>query len=151
VRPLTRTGPNQAFNLKASIYSGLYSSSVISLPYPPYSCPTGNCTWDPFPTLGVSVQCFDNSAMDYCSETDSISWSNRSFPSCHRVAPNQVYQKWNLSSLGDVYYSHWVSSLVSPKADTPTPPYNFSGFNYGFDRESPDTSTSINAGTVEFH
>jgi hypothetical protein len=34
---------------------------MIDPPKPPYICPSGNCTWDLFPTLGVSVQCFDQS------------------------------------------------------------------------------------------
>ena len=57
---------------------------MTSLPYPPYSCTTGNCTWDPFPNLGVTVQCCDNSA-DYSlnySEAVSDIWPEHPFRPC---------------------------------------------------------------------
>lgn len=41
------------------MYSGLISSPIISLPNPPFSCPSGNCTWDPFATLALGAQCVD--------------------------------------------------------------------------------------------
>jgi hypothetical protein len=47
---------NIPYNMKSAIYSGLTSSN-ISLPDPLFSCPTGNCTWEPFSTLGVSSRC----------------------------------------------------------------------------------------------
>ncbi|KAF4537710.1 uncharacterized protein LTHEOB_11482 [Lasiodiplodia theobromae] len=51
------------------MYSGLLSSPIISLPDPPFSCPTGNCTWDPFATLAVGTQCvnFDSYIQMNCS------------------------------------------------------------------------------------
>jgi hypothetical protein len=74
------------------MYSGFYSSGILSLPNSPYSYPryvmqslwdvrktyadpatySGNCTWPPFPTLGVSIQCFDDSARFHlnCSNPD---------------------------------------------------------------------------------
>jgi hypothetical protein len=45
--------------MKAAIYSGVLASNLISLPAPPFNCPTGNCTWDPYATLSVSSQCID--------------------------------------------------------------------------------------------
>ncbi|KAF2098765.1 hypothetical protein NA57DRAFT_76004 [Rhizodiscina lignyota] len=45
------------YNLRAAIYDGLTSSNQLSLPYPYSNCPTGNCTWDPFGTLAVNVNC----------------------------------------------------------------------------------------------
>ncbi|CAO2649241.1 Nn.00g066260.m01.CDS01 [Neocucurbitaria sp. VM-36] len=46
-------------NMKAAIYNGLYSSSIVSQPNAPFSCPSGNCTWDSFPTLALGVECRD--------------------------------------------------------------------------------------------
>ena len=45
--------------MKAAMYSGLLSSDLLPLPNPPFSCPSGNCTWDPFATLSISTVCSD--------------------------------------------------------------------------------------------
>ncbi|ROW05791.1 hypothetical protein VMCG_05221 [Cytospora schulzeri] len=47
------------YNMKAAIQNGLLSPNVPSTPSPPFSCPTGNCTWDPFATLAFGTQCED--------------------------------------------------------------------------------------------
>lgn len=47
------------YKVRSAMYAGVLSSSATPLPFPPYSCPSGNCTWDPFWTLGVGVQCAD--------------------------------------------------------------------------------------------
>ncbi|ORY04361.1 hypothetical protein BCR34DRAFT_56804 [Clohesyomyces aquaticus] len=47
------------FNMKSAMYSGLISSGMVALPTAPFSCPTGNCTWDSFPTLAVSMECIE--------------------------------------------------------------------------------------------
>lgn len=44
---------NIPLNMKAALRNGLLSST---LPNPPFSCPTGNCTWDAFATLAVGTQ-----------------------------------------------------------------------------------------------
>jgi hypothetical protein len=41
------------------MYTGMYSLGMIDISNAPYTCPGGNCDWDAFPTLSVSVQCFD--------------------------------------------------------------------------------------------
>jgi hypothetical protein len=41
------------------MYTGLLASGMGAAPNAPYSCPTGNCTWDPFPTLAVGMECID--------------------------------------------------------------------------------------------
>lgn len=43
--------------MKAALRSGLLAPNPISLPSPPFNCPTGNCTWDAFATLAVGTQC----------------------------------------------------------------------------------------------
>lgn len=45
--------------MKAGIYSDLMSSGSVGSRAPLFSCPSGNCTWDPFSTLGASLQCVD--------------------------------------------------------------------------------------------
>jgi hypothetical protein len=47
------------YNVKSAIYSGVLAPNVVSLPDPPYSCPTGNCTWNSFSSLAVSLKCVD--------------------------------------------------------------------------------------------
>lgn len=46
-------------NMKSAIYSGLISSASLSTPSPLFSCPSGNCTWDPFSTLVVGSRSTD--------------------------------------------------------------------------------------------
>jgi hypothetical protein len=45
--------------MKSAIYNGLLSAPSSSRPNPPFSCPSGNCTWDPFGTLAITAQCAD--------------------------------------------------------------------------------------------
>ncbi|KAJ4423351.1 hypothetical protein N0V82_001954 [Gnomoniopsis sp. IMI 355080] len=47
------------YGMKAAALNGLLSSNLVTLPTPPFSCSTGNCTWDPFSTLAVNSQCID--------------------------------------------------------------------------------------------
>ncbi|KAL1966045.1 hypothetical protein VTN77DRAFT_4985 [Rasamsonia byssochlamydoides] len=47
------------YNMKSAIYSGLLSSASLSTPSPLFSCPSGNCTWEPFSTLAVGSRCTD--------------------------------------------------------------------------------------------
>jgi hypothetical protein len=46
-------------SIKAAMYTGLFSSNLMTVSAPPFSCPPGNCTWDPCGKLAVGVQCFD--------------------------------------------------------------------------------------------
>lgn len=59
--------------MRVAAYNGLLSSNLVTLPTPPFTCPSGDCTWDPFSTLAVSSQCVnitDNVSLN-CSEGDS--------------------------------------------------------------------------------
>ena len=42
-----------------AFYTGLYASYDQSFPYPTATCPTGNCTWPPYRSLGVCTQLAD--------------------------------------------------------------------------------------------
>lgn len=66
--------------MKSAIYNGLLSSDMTSRANPPSSCPSGNCTWDPFPTLAISASCSNtpDSFEIHCSpftEEDPL-WDN---------------------------------------------------------------------------
>jgi hypothetical protein len=52
-----QSGALLPYNMKAAMYSGLLSSNLLTLPNAPFSCPSGNCTWDPFATLSISTVC----------------------------------------------------------------------------------------------
>ncbi|KAK5329088.1 hypothetical protein LTR70_000924 [Exophiala xenobiotica] len=44
--------------MRSAMYNAIFGFSTNgSLSDPPFSCPTGNCTWDPFLTLGVCSEC----------------------------------------------------------------------------------------------
>ena len=44
--------------LKANVYNALFNSDPThSWAIPQYTCPTGNCTWDPVATLGIRTVC----------------------------------------------------------------------------------------------
>jgi hypothetical protein len=45
--------------MRSAVYDGFMGYGSASVPDPPFKCPTGNCTWDPFHTLAVGVQCQD--------------------------------------------------------------------------------------------
>jgi hypothetical protein len=44
-------------NLRAAMFNSIFTSNLMSLPDPIFNCPSANCTWDPFGTLGVSTSC----------------------------------------------------------------------------------------------
>lgn len=48
--------------MKVAVQNGVFSGNAISTPDPPFICPSGNCTWDSYSTLGVDVQCSDISS-----------------------------------------------------------------------------------------
>lgn len=39
------------------MFNAMFTSNLMSLPDPLFNCPTANCTWDPFGTLGVGTFC----------------------------------------------------------------------------------------------
>lgn len=141
-------GDDIPFNLRSAVYTGLFSTTMISPQQPPYSCPTGNCTWDPFPTLGVSVQCFDDAASYFlnCSKQDSSSWPGHKYSSCNMAGLNiqQIYPP----SSSMVYESRGSFMPISPRSHFA--PYNSSNFDHGFSGEPKDIDTSMNAGFAMF-
>lgn len=50
------------YDIKAAIRAGLLAPNPLSIPTPPFICPTGNCTWDPFGTLAISSTCHNISS-----------------------------------------------------------------------------------------
>jgi hypothetical protein len=49
-------------NLRAAMFNAIFTSNSMSHPDPIFSCPTANCTWAPFGTLGVSTTCAEISS-----------------------------------------------------------------------------------------
>jgi hypothetical protein len=73
---------NLPYSMKAAMYSGLLSSHLVRLPDPPFECTSGNCTWDPFLTLGVETLCTNHTdlVMLACSKDDMTCYEgNRPF------------------------------------------------------------------------
>ncbi|KAF7526503.1 hypothetical protein G7054_g10757 [Neopestalotiopsis clavispora] len=63
---------NVPHDMQSASLIGLMSSNLLSLPDPPFECPTGNCTWDPFSTLAIGSKCLDitDSASLDCSVSE---------------------------------------------------------------------------------
>jgi hypothetical protein len=63
--------------MKVAAYNGILSSNLIKIPTPPFSCTSGNCTWDPFSTLAISTQCIN--LTDHVSLNCSMTSQNCNF------------------------------------------------------------------------
>ncbi|KAF2146950.1 uncharacterized protein K452DRAFT_337265, partial [Aplosporella prunicola CBS 121167] len=71
-RKTTSSGEIYDVNMVGAFYSGLFNKSAPL----DFLCPSANCTWDPFYTLGLSAECKDVSRSteiqpNKCSEDDS--------------------------------------------------------------------------------
>ena len=87
------------YNMKVAAYNGLLSSNLGTLPNPPFSCSTGNCTWEPFSTLAISSQCINI--------TDQVSLNcTKDTPDCNLIAPNDptLQSLLNGSTYNDAFY-----------------------------------------------
>jgi hypothetical protein len=58
------------------MFNAMFTSNLMSLPDPLFNCPTANCTWDPFGTLGVGASCFDISSEATLSLVNPVSNSS---------------------------------------------------------------------------
>ncbi|QSZ28822.1 hypothetical protein DSL72_003327 [Monilinia vaccinii-corymbosi] len=109
------------YNMKAAMYGGLLSSDVAAPPNPPFSCPTGNCTWEPFSTLSVTSKCdvmdrfFDDSCYFY-SVRDSALQDMLEY-----ADPTQIFIAESRSLVGLDYNCDSVMVPLEPYA-------NFAGF-----------------------
>lgn len=80
------------------MYTGLYSFGMINPPGPPHTCPTGNCTWAPFPTLAFSTKCVDISSKYHLNCSDAPSSTNDSVAACVlRPVQENVADSWGPS------------------------------------------------------
>jgi hypothetical protein len=96
-----QAGKDITFNMNSAILTSLYSSGMVSLPQPPYSCPSGNCTWPPFPTIAVSAQCFDHRSRIHlnCSNPHLEGWNGDNFTTCAMEFKNSSLRgPWEPSS-----------------------------------------------------
>jgi len=79
--------------MQTAIYSGLLLSNMLTLPGPPFICPSGNCTWDPFSTLSVNVDCSDMTsavALNCSVDHSNVSTTDNGTTKCTFVSPNDT-------------------------------------------------------------
>jgi len=100
------------------MYTGLLSSGMLALPSAPYSCPTGNCTWDPFPSLGIGIQCINMSnyyTLD-CSIGDFFDVGKAFKDACSIQATPAL----NASGFQTGANGRWIINTVEPKVSVTT-------------------------------
>ncbi|TID18691.1 hypothetical protein E2P81_ATG05672 [Venturia nashicola] len=97
-------------NLRAAMFNAIFTSNLMSLPDPLYSCPTGNCTWDPFRTLGVSTSCFNISSEVSLAYGDFIANSSDGY----KMVPS------NTSILGDLLNDTDSQTFMKLRSIVPT-------------------------------
>ncbi|KAK9415826.1 hypothetical protein SUNI508_10126 [Seiridium unicorne] len=109
---LTQSDVITPHDMEAAIRIGIMSSNLLSLPDPPFNCPTGNCTWDPFSTLAIGTKCLDitDSVSLNCSATD--------IDGCIFAAPNDpllsaMLEKENSSSIAMVVKTGLADDLIT--------------------------------------
>jgi hypothetical protein len=76
--------------MRAAVYSGLFSYNALSvgpIESPPFICPTGNCTFPSFLTLGVNTMCVDTTSRieRVCGEDGPTPGAPKR---CSLIAPN---------------------------------------------------------------
>ncbi|KAE9984652.1 hypothetical protein EG327_004966 [Venturia inaequalis] len=112
-------------NLRAAMFNAIFTSNLMSLPDPLYSCPTGNCTWDPFLTLGVSTICFNVASevslmYDYRVAYSPVvtipdgTISTTLLPDYYKMSPS------NVSSLGVLLNDTNSQTFMKLRSFTPT-------------------------------
>ncbi|KAF2805532.1 uncharacterized protein BDZ99DRAFT_501742 [Mytilinidion resinicola] len=47
------------YDMQVAMHTGVLSGNLVSFPDPPFMCPSGNCTWNPYNTLAISSKCID--------------------------------------------------------------------------------------------
>ncbi|KAM0815922.1 hypothetical protein AB5N19_01723 [Seiridium cardinale] len=100
------------YDMEAAIRIGIMSSNLLSLPDPPFNCPTGNCTWDPFSTLAIGTKCLD------ITDSVSLNCSASDIEGCIFAAPNDpllsaMLEKENSSSIAMVMKTGLAYDLVT--------------------------------------
>ncbi|KPI45566.1 uncharacterized protein AB675_257 [Cyphellophora attinorum] len=94
-----------ALPMRAAYYNALYGFPTSgSLPNPPFTCPSGNCTWDPFVSLAVCSECRDIGELVQRVEWTSFStYANISYVTW--ALPNE-YNNLNISITVDTQYAN---------------------------------------------
>jgi hypothetical protein len=137
--------------MKAAVYTSLYSSSLIGIPDPPYSCSSGNCTWNNFPTLAVPAQCFDDSDNFQlnCSNPALEPWPGYNFTACALEAKDPLYRSGDPASSHKVFESDGSYRDGAPYLDR-NAHCNNPNFEYGFPGSPESTTTSLDSGFTVF-
>lgn len=103
--------------LKAAVYNGLFAEDGKPLLKLPVNCLTGNCTWEPFETLGVCNKCVDMTEfMDrYCEPKDDDDDENDQKAGCGWSLPSGAV----LNTSAEVFSMHsFVSQRAAPRLRT---------------------------------
>ena len=76
---------------KGAISAGLYSTGPPSYRVPDYTCYTGNCTWQDYPSLAIGVHCADLTAQltQVCSNSSDT--NSTLGPACDYSLPNGMH------------------------------------------------------------
>ncbi|KAK6083870.1 hypothetical protein SCUP515_01566 [Seiridium cupressi] len=109
---LTQSDVITPHDMEAAIRIGIMSSNLLSLPDPPFNCPTGNCTWDPFSTLAIGTKCLD------ITDSISLNCSATDVDRCIFAAPNDpllsaMLEKENSSSIAMVVKTGLADDLIT--------------------------------------
>ncbi|KAK7536607.1 hypothetical protein IWX49DRAFT_593740 [Phyllosticta citricarpa] len=91
--------------MQGAIFAGAYGLSSGSL----LQCPTGNCTWDPFVTLGVCSSCLDVTAE--CDQTCSSNSKSDSVSFCSYTTRNDITLGLEIEADGQVRYTQLNSTV----------------------------------------
>jgi hypothetical protein len=95
--------------LKAAVYNGLFAENGKPWLSLPFTCQTGNCTWQPFDTLAVCYSCVDMSEYMSRSCADGTP-SDGDMSSCGWMLPSGA----RLKTAADVFSMTPLVSTLTP-------------------------------------
>lgn len=127
----------------------------MSPPNAPYSGPTGNCTWPLYPTLGVSVQCFNDTPRFHlnCSISPPKVWRGSNLTICALEEKNPSHPS-HPSQSPEPAYTVFVSNSVRVANKSLSTHddgrYKDLPFDYGDSESTGATSSSLDTGSVIF-
>lgn len=124
------TGNIQAdVGLQGSVYAGLLGGSTSDSSYVPPACPSGNCTFDPYWSLGMCSSCKDTTLL-LRMDCKPYSWWNASSiaqkdeewnplaPLCNYTWPGEVGIEPSISERPWPQFNMTFGQLVTPLAGT---------------------------------
>jgi hypothetical protein len=116
-------GADTGLPINGALYKGFFSSGQAGDSNPSFNCPTGNCTFDPYYTVGICSYCDDITSQVVVSENcDVCRTPDSGFQgdACTQSLPNgnltitQCDYAGNLFVSGTEFSATYISSLKSP-------------------------------------